>query len=65
MLNFNDRRAKTDRRQSQHPIDPRLCRRSGERRNHLRQYEAKAWWLQVSYVEEVEPPQLLDPQPRL
>ena len=62
MLNFDDRRSETDRRQNQLPFDPRYCRRRSERRNRLRQYEAKPWWLQVTYVEEVEPPRLISPE---
>ena len=58
MLDFNDRRSLTDRRQNQSSHATDRCRRRGERRNHLRQYEAKPWWLQADYVEEIEPPQL-------
>ncbi len=58
MLNFNDRRAEIDRRQQTDPSNPAHCRRRGERRNRLRQYEARPWWLQVSYAEEIEPPEL-------
>lgn len=60
MLDFNDRRTNIDRRQVDLTIVSRhvSCRRSRERRNRLRQYEAKPWWLQADYVEEIEPPEL-------
>ena len=61
MLNFNDRRSNPDRRKlldSDLESPASLCRRRGERRNKLRQYEAKPWWLQVNYVEEIQPPHL-------
>jgi len=58
MLNFNDRRSQIDRRNQTDPTNPTHCRRRGERRNRLRQYEAKPWWLQVAYAEEIEPPEL-------
>lgn len=58
MLDFTDRRSLTDRRQNETSSPAERCRRRAERRNHLRQYEAKPWWLQADYVEEIEPPQL-------
>ena len=58
MLDFNDRRSLTDRRQTQSAPIAGRCRRRGDRRNHLRQYEPAPWWLQTDYVEEIEPPQL-------
>mgnify|MGYP007037431871 CR=1 FL=1 len=58
MLNFKDRRQRFDRRQSTDTPPITGCRRRGERRNRLRQYEAKPWWLQVGYVEEIELPQM-------
>lgn len=60
MLDFNDRRSMIDRRQFHLASlgQPISCRRRHERRNRLRQYEAKPWWLQADYVEEIEPPEL-------
>lgn len=61
MLDFKDRRALTDRRQNQAASPADLCRRRSERRNHLRQYEAKPWWLQTDYAEEIDSPQFDHP----
>ena len=63
MMDFEDRRSQTDRRLDADPPGATNCRRRGERRNRLRQYEAKPWWLQAEYVEEVEPPKLDLPLP--
>jgi hypothetical protein len=61
MMDFDDRRSQTDRRLDMGAPEATNCRRLGERRNRLRQYEAKPWWLQAEYVEEVEPPKLDGP----
>jgi hypothetical protein len=63
MMNFDDRRSQTDRRLDEGRLGATNCRRRGERRNRLRQYEAKPWWLQADYAEEVEPPKLDLPTP--
>lgn len=64
MLDFNDRRSLLDRRQDQTSSSTTSCRRRHERRNRLRQYEGKPWWLQADYVEEIEPPELNLRSPR-
>jgi hypothetical protein len=55
---FQDRRNHADRRRRFDPagVPPEGCRRHSDRRNRLRKYQSTPWWLQASYVEEVEPP---------
>ena len=57
---FQDRRNQIDRRLRSDPagIPPGGCRRRQDRRNRLRKYQATPWWLQASYVEELDPPLL-------
>lgn len=57
---FDDRRQRIDRRVRRDPagIPATGCRRLNERRNRARRYQAHPWWLQATYVEEVEPPEL-------
>lgn len=57
---FDDRRKSNDRRVRRDPaaIPPAGCRRHNDRRNRARRYQAHPWWLQATYAEEVEPPQL-------
>jgi hypothetical protein len=57
---FQDRRSNNDRRIRRRPAGSAYMesRRSGERRNILRQYHPQPWWLQTNYVEELEPPML-------
>ncbi len=64
---FDDRRAKgVDRRKRRDPtgIPPTGCRRAGDRRDLLRQYEPLPWWLRTNYVEELQPP-VLDQDPAI
>ena len=62
---FDDRRQKTDRRVQRDPtgIPPGGCRRSNDRRDRSRRYQAHPWWLLTEYVEELEPPELHDQRP--
>jgi hypothetical protein len=56
---FEDRRGRGDRRTKNRGLKQQTdCRRSGERRNILRQYHPQPWWLQTNYVEELQPPVL-------